>query len=552
MIRRGIPPALRCAVWLSNVIQAVHPHQPDKYWHEYRTLAKVRALDNAYEHLLQTIVSGGEDNSDKEQVWKDMTVSMYGRSIEAAVVPDITEEGQEAVKRVLIGLEHVLGMEYAPMVPLITSLLLTAMSESYAFCTVREMAHQAVYFFPCSPREHEAWCCAFGHVMRKLHPQTAVYLEDRGVLDPVGLNPIFSDWFVSVLPLECVLRILDIYTLEGYKVLFRFGVALLVLYKMESAEQLLTISNADEWWNSMKLWAHSDRLNFEGLVRKAYGVHGRGIRRQLKFPRRSILTRIIKMEEERLLEEAGDDADYGSAPPARPLGLCKATLTSVTAIVNTAETIEPILAHSNQARLHLAEWMPVTMRLTNLDLLYSTNHHGRSLEMFYRHVKHAKHTVLLCEVLQADSDIKEKKEPVVIGMYASQAWGASTKVYGDGECFLFRLQPTGQCWKWKPRPIVGSTGSLLDSVDLEEMEHNNNDTALLEQFMVSTRSYISMGGNPDGSCGLRFNEDFTRGESSPAVGFANEPLHGTGCGSVFEVGLVEVYGLTRQMDGRAV
>jgi hypothetical protein len=27
MIRRGIPPALRCAVWLSNVIQAVHPHQ---------------------------------------------------------------------------------------------------------------------------------------------------------------------------------------------------------------------------------------------------------------------------------------------------------------------------------------------------------------------------------------------------------------------------------------------------------------------------------------------------------------------------------------------
>jgi hypothetical protein len=105
-----------------------------------------------------------------------MTVSSYERSFEAAVVPDITEEDQQAVKRILIGLKHVLGMECAPIVPLITPLLLTAMSESYAFCAVQEMAHQAVYYFPCSPREH-----AFGHVMHKLHPHMAVYLEDRGI-----------------------------------------------------------------------------------------------------------------------------------------------------------------------------------------------------------------------------------------------------------------------------------------------------------------------------------------------------------------------------------
>lgn len=487
-----------------------------------------------------------------------MTVSSYGRSVTAKEVPNITAEGRMAVKRVLIGLELVLGMEYAPMIPVIAQLLLTAMSESYAFCAVREMAHQATYYFPCSNIEHEAWCRAFADVTRKLHPQTAVYLEDRGILDSAGLNPIFQDWFVGVLPMECVLRILDIYTLEGCKVLFRFGVALLVLYKIESSEQLLTISNADEWWNSLRLWTHSARFHFEGLVRKAYGVHGRGIRRQLRFPRRSILTRIIKMEEERLLQRArdgGDDDDdggYDSGPPPRPLGLCPASLPSVSEIVETSEVIHPVLARSNQARLQLAAWMPVTMRLTNLDLLYSTNYHGRSLEMFYRNVKHAKHTVLLCEVLQGDKDIEAKKEPVVVGMYASQAWAASTRVYGDGECFLFRLQPKAQCWKWKPQPTGGSNGSLFDSIDLEEMEASNNQTALLEQFMVGTRNYISMGGNPDGSCGLRFNEDFTRGETSPAVGFDNEPLHGTGCGSVFEVGLVEVYGLVRQMDGRAV
>ena len=135
-------------------------------------------------------------------------------------------------------------------------------------------------------------------------------------------------------------------------------------------------------------------------------------------------------------------------------------------------------------------------------------------------------------------------------MYASQPWHISTQVYGDGACFLFRLQPDPQCWKWSPRR-PGDGGRLLDQVDLES-DNNNNNTALLEQFMVGTRNYISMGGNPDGSSGLRLNEDLTRGESSPAVGFENEPLHGMGRGSVFEVGVVEVYGLVRQIDGRAV
>ena len=126
-----------------------------------------------------------------------------------------------------------------------------------------------------------------------------------------------------------------------------------------------------------------------------------------------------------------------------------------------------------------------------------------------------------------------------VGMYASQAWRPSTRVYGDAECFLFRLLPTAQCWKWRPRIHV------LKDEDFEE--HNthsiNNATAMLEQFMVSTRTFISMGGSPDGSSGFRLNEDFTKAESSAAVGFENEPLVVVSDGDIFDVGLVEVYGL---------
>lgn len=586
MLRHGIPPALRCAVQLSNIIQAVHPHQEPNYWLEYRTLAKARALDSAYESLLKRILKsqGGGDtymNSNEPNanaiaaedillqqgpvdvlpptddqyihVWDSMQAPTYGRSpgdnIES-MIAGVTEHGKLALKRVLLALEQTLGTtEYVPMVPALCAILLTNHSESYAFAAVREMGHAVQWYFPCSRIEHAAWCCTFADVLRKLHLQTADYLEDRGVFDVVALAPIFRDFFVGVMPLPYVLRILDIYTLEGYKVIFRFGVALLVLFKKEAAEQLLIISNASDWWQNLKEWTHNrQRFNFEFVVRKSYGVHGRGFRKQMRFPRRSILQRILRMEEDRI--RADDELDENAVyrePPARPVGLVRKPPPAF-----GEEEIKSILVQDVQTRQLIAQWLPLTLRLSDIDLLYSTNYHGRTLERFYAHMKDVKHSILLCEVLQPRIDISVNSESsrTVIGMYACQPWHVSTQVYGDGGCFLFRIEPNPKCWKWSPcNPKDGKL--LLDQFDLEEDE-NNNGTALLEQFMVGTRSYISMGGDQGGSSGLRINEDLTRGESSTAVGFENEPLHGLGRGSVFEVGLVEVYGFVRQIDGRAV
>jgi hypothetical protein len=550
MLRQGIPPALRCAVQLSNVVLAVHPHQEADYSHEYRTLAKVRALDSAYDTLLQRVLGNSKKKGDRDtepskfaqptsakfnDLWNSMEASKYGRIRDNDIfklLPDagVTEEGALAWKRVLIALEQMLGVaEYAPLIPVLAAVLLCSMSESYAFCAIREMGHAVAWYFPVSRSEHAAWCGAFTMVMKKLHPATAEYLEDRGILDSVeGLSPIFKDFFVEILPLKCVLRIMDLYTLEGFKVIFRFGVSLLVMYKKVIFEQLVTISNADEWWNTMKLWANSGskRFDFELLVRKAYGLQGTGIRRQLRFPGRSILQRLIRMEEERIRADAllDDDGAY-QEPAARPLGI------EHHPAVGGEEEVKPILVQSMEIRQHLAQWLPLTLRMTNLDLLYSTDYHGRTLERFYTHVKAARHSIVLCEVLQDD----QNAAPCIVGMFASQAWRVSTKVYGDGGCFLFRLKPDAACWKWQPRHG--------DAIDFEA-EAKNNKTALLEQFMVSTRKYISMGGNPDGSSGLRLNEDLTVGESSTALGFENEALHGKDQGNnVFQVGLVEVYGL---------
>ncbi|KAL7562369.1 hypothetical protein ACA910_016429 [Epithemia clementina (nom. ined.)] len=575
-LRRGVPPALRCAIWLSNVIQAVRPHQDPKDWHSYRTLAKVQSLDHAYENLLQTMVVGENAASNTsgsnvangngavlqeediftitERLWKDRLIPTYGQAAGSEAyrkISGITERGEMALKRVLIALEHVLGIiDHAPMVPTLTALLLTTMSESYVFTSVREMAHDTSWFFPISKREHAGYCCAFRHVMHRLHEQTAEYLDDRGVLDVDSLHHIFRDLFVGILPLRAVQRIMDIYTLEGSKVLFRVGVALFVLYKRESAEKLVTISNAQDWWQTMKHWAHHKLFNFDVVLRKAYGVHGRAMRTQIRFPSRNILQRIIKAEEWRMQME-GDDAggsdDDNRGFHCTPLGLANRD-EQIEVSGRVMESIHPVLAKPTQIRQALASWVPITLRLTKLDLLYTTNYHGRSLDMFYSRLQNVKHSIILLEVLDekpttGSNDGRAIHEPIIIGMYASQAWRISNQTYGDGECFLFRASPNPKCWKWHPDPAT--------EFDLSK-DADFNSNAIMHQFMVGQAGFISMGGNADGSCGLRLNEDLTRGESSPASGFDNEPLHGGSSNSFFSIGLLEVYGLVRQIDGKAV
>jgi len=424
------------------------------------------------------------------------------------------------VKRVMIGLDQVLGViEYSPILPTLCELLLTHMSESYVFCALREMAHAPIFYFPTYRREYAAWINAFCDITEKLHPSTAKFYKFHGVWNVPGMAPLFRDFFTTILPRKYVLRILDIYTLEGSKVIYRFGVALLVLFKMDQQQQQQQQSsssvlsstrsaNADgddnsddspkgsnsasdsnnikdddfNVWEAMNIWTSDERFNFEFLVKKAYGVHGQ--RRPRRFPKRNILTRIIKMEEERLLNDPTLDAS--GVGPARPLGI---TDPFIHPELDRDELggydkkpPDMVLATPTSARILLASWLPLSLRMTKLQLLFSTNHHGRTLDMFYKRVATFKHTIVLAEVFVPGGDSETK---TIIGCYASQAWRVSTQVYGDGECFLFRLSPDPKAWKWRPRST--------DEIQMEDESNHNGvhnaaqATALLEQFMVGTR-----------------------------------------------------------------
>lgn len=193
MTRKGIPPALRCAVWMSSTVRSSHPHQPDEYSAEYRTLQKVRLLDNTYDTVRKQVFSDASDET--------ADPPLFGMSHDdlQTLVQDVPEKGQRALTRVLCCAEHLLGIDHCVLLPTIVAILLNCMSESYAFCAIREMAHNSTRFFPVSRREHHGWCMAFSDILKRLHPQTAKTMEENGALSVNGLDPIFKFMFIPIL-----------------------------------------------------------------------------------------------------------------------------------------------------------------------------------------------------------------------------------------------------------------------------------------------------------------------------------------------------------------
>lgn len=251
----------------------------------------------------------------------------------------------------------------------------------------------------------------------------------------------------------------------------------------------------------------------EQLVKKARDtLLGNVRRKRFTFPKISLSDRIMKGKSK--LPEESSQVHYDNADPVIPtLGLIK---TEVSAI----------LAKEPVRRANLVKWLPCTLRDTQLKLAYSTNTHGRTLERLYANCANARYTIMLVEVLNTGS---------VIGFFATEVWHRSNKVYGDGGCFLFRLSPNAKKFSW-----------------IRCMACSNvceNTTALSEQFMMSTDAYLSMGGSHDGSCGLRLNEDLTKGSSNYSLTFSNEPLAGNDLLD-FDVGIVEVYHFFREFDSK--
>jgi len=506
ILKQGVPPALRCAVWTTNVQMAIKDGEDESIG----TLRKVPIVEHGWKIALQQVFPDQTDEDDLQIP----DLGLGSRYLVNLLLCDhggsIPEQGALALKRVLYVVQQLLIVEYCPMLPDLTALLLSIMEESLAYTTLRSMLEYScsVEYVAVSPVQHIAWCATFCDVMKKLYPQTHAVMVEINMLTPQALDPIFKRLFVTILPRHHVMRIFDLYSFHGVETLFRFGTALMCLFHahMNEEQQDHTITNPTSWWEGIRNYCHTSEKWLDPFLQEMVygGTAGRFTNRsRSNFPRWELVKRWIAENEEWAKQQnLGPSA---KEEDERPLGF-----------VDNKEIV--LVRHASERQL-LAHWFPTPLKATKLELIYSTNVHGRTVERFYHHVAHVVYSITIMEILD--------KEHTLLGMFASQTWHKNVKGYGNGECFVFRLRPNSVCFPFQPT--------------------SGNDAG---QIMRSGEDFISMGIAKDGSSGLRLNEDFTKGTTSPLnKSFGNGILYEN---EVFDIGLVEVYRLVREVDGRPI
>lgn len=507
----SLPAHLRCAIWISSVARVANPQLPIQETDTYGSIGYRKSVESKWEYVLNAVFPNPTDIDDAIAPDLGLTQQALNQLIHHDY--PVPEKGAKQLTLVLCAVQQVVGIEFSPLNPDIATLLLTHMPASYAYATIREMINDTSQYMPVSQKEYYSWCKTYEFYVKKQSLAHYNVMERCGALKPEGLDPIFKRFFTSLLGRKDVLHFMDIYLVEGCKAFFRLALSLIKLIP-KSQLKSLNLTDSESFWNEIRKKTFHPDFTLEKHLSLMYPKVGKIAKR---YPNRRMLRRALKYHEQWAAENM---PIYVNETPPKPMGYIQ------------SDNDTPVtLAKPTIVRSCLAKWLPMSLKTTKLDLIYSTEIHGRSLAAFYNQCNLYKNTIVLVEA------IVDSKKTVTIGVFASHAWNTNPSSYGDGECFLFRASPEDpKCFHWTP-----------DFEGIGDFESQ----AIREQFMVAKSDFLAMGANAAGTNGIRLDQDFIHGESHSALGFDNEPLPGEGQNK-FDIGVVEAYRLIREVDGNAV
>lgn len=527
MCRRSISPILRSSVWMVSIIRNSNLFDDDSNPDEFGSLKKVQYLELSWRAALEQAIPNltDEDFSNFPRFGVS-TLNMkevllcpnYNADDDQDYIdPSMIGSCRDALKRVLITLNHITGVECCYLIPDIAIILLSHMPESHAFYALREIINNVDNngdnrYVQVTRMNHYVSCKTFCDLFKKLHPKLAKKLDKFGVLSVRGVDPIFKRFFAQILKRKHILRLMDIYVIDGYKSLIRFGISLIVMFDSEVSYEEEKIINALSYWNEVSVFVRSRYFSFDKLVANMYGTRKIGFR-QISislFPNRNRIASVMKSN-----ENWANSLEFPTYTTSSNNNLEKEHLNPISFVDHgTNNDIQCMLITPHNFRINLRTWLPdILKHTTKLDLIYSTNYHGRTLESLYNKCSKNKYTLTLIQVIETGG---------VIGFFVSRPWKRNLADC-SGECFLFSLSPIAGCYKWKY---------------LEKSE---------QITMIGQDDYLGMGLNKNGSCGFRMNEDLTEGESYSSEIFGNVPLAGDDV-KEFEIGIVEVYQFLRIAD----
>ncbi|TNN55256.1 TBC1 domain family member 24 [Liparis tanakae] len=337
--------------------------------------------------------------------------------MEAGEIPRycLNKAGMNSVKKILICLGKCFpDMNFCPILPELVSLLLH-FSEDEAEC-FHSVSRLICYTDPNKRYidqtflTYRASCMTFGDLANRCC---------RGIRKLIAsshqnLFEFYSDWIIWIfadLPFTYAIRVLDVYILEGYKVLYRVALALLGLYKVSVSSR---VADVEDFRTDMRRFVQSvaRHCTAENLLERAFLI-SMATRRELNLlfnaNKDALMQKGVGMHQKRQSVETVNFSNFASS-------------------VVTGTEMRVVWA-----------WIPERFSLFSPIRLFSTAEHGRSLASLYSHVEGHEPAVLIIktrceEVFGAflSTDMIERKKHDSEGL----------TYFGTGECFVFTFSPS--------------------------------------------------------------------------------------------------------------
>nr|XP_054501031.1 TBC1 domain family member 24-like [Agelaius phoeniceus] len=487
-------------------------------------------------------------------VYRDVAGRLFGkRSVSSHPLPEFLEgcpvptyclspHGVAALKKILICVGALFpDITHSPLLPALAALLLHY-SEDEAQCfeslsrLIASNAPHAAYIDQ-SFLAHQASCMTFGDLASKHCP--AAHKLIAGAADNV--LEVYSEWLSWLfpgLPLAYAVRVLDVFLLEGQKVLYRIALALLKQFRLSAGPQGSDVK-AELQAFVRNIAQH---VTVDKLLERAFGIR--------LFSRKEIW--LLHMANRKALVERGITVVQRRPSFHLAVDMQKFSSSTVTA---------------QEMRL-IWSWLPERFSLFPPLLLFSTCQDGCSLQRFYTCCEGYEPTVLLIKTTEGE----------VCGAFLSSDWaerkksGATSGFFGTGECFVFTVRPEAERYEWvliqrpelakavprsrqrSPSPAPEAPpGSSRDSPSPKHLavpsaqgrgrlspflaiRHFLLPSKTASMFMAGSRDGIVIGGG--GGQALSLDASLLRGHTERCETFDNPPL----CRENFQVQLLEVWG----------
>ncbi|XP_061767042.1 TBC1 domain family member 24-like isoform X1 [Nerophis ophidion] len=508
----------------------------------------------AYYHIIHGIHS--RCVTPERDVYYELCKKLFGEQklsnhpvpeyMEAGEIPRycLNKAGLNSVKKILLCLgRYFPDMNFCPILPALVSLILHfSQDEAECFCSVSRLIcynDPNKRYIDQTFLTYRASCMTFGDLANRCC---------RGIRKLIAsshqnLFEFYSDWIMWIfadLPFTYAIRVLDVYSLEGYKVLYRVALTLLSLYKVSVSSR---VADVEDFRTDMKRFVQNvnRHCTAENLLEQAFMVPI-ATRRELnllfKANKVSLMQKGVSIHQKR---QSVDTVDFNNLSS----GVVTGTEMSV-----------------------VWAWIPERFALFSPIKLFSKTENGGSLASFYSYVEGHEPAVLIIKTVDEE----------VFGAFISTDMTERHKYdsnkltyFGTCECFVFTLRPSMERYQRAMVNIMTRKVSPQQSQDIpstltcpagtpqdpsfltvpfttpseEPMtskEPKRSKEQEVSKFIAGSSKRLLVGG--DGGHAICLQEDLEGGFTEHCDTFKSTPL----CKGHFKIQSLEVWGIQNSIS----